>query len=266
MSTHPHRTATRVASILVAITIALVAAASAAHLTVNARDHETASLVPCTTTTLPVTVSGSPSGGNYTAVQISTIPPACNNLPVRVVVYGAVGAQLATGTGTTGTTGTATITTTSYNGTAVVGVAILIDTWGVHTTWTPPSALPSISCIALNNGRQEWKKHTCTVTITGTTLYPNSTPPGGDMMNFTFNVTTDGAHWRVTINFASAGFPWNPMWAGQYNNDTQKPGGYVCPSPITSLELEDNVAFWGSNVNIGQLGAPSWWSGQTICP
>ena len=230
-------------------------------------NHELDTLAPCTTATLPTTVAGTPTGGNYTQVQILSIPAACNNLAVRTVIFGTGGTQLATGTGNTGATGTATITTSSYAGASAIGVALLIDTWGVRTTWTPPSSLPSISCVALNNGRQVWNGHTCSVTITGTSgLYPNSIPPGGDTMNFTFSVTTTGTHWRVTINFASAGFPWNPTWAGQYNNETQKPGGFGCPSPITSLQLEDNTALWGSTVYIGQLGAPSWWGGQTICP
>lgn len=264
--TNARRFWTIVVGVPTALALILMSAASAAQITVTGRDHETDAKAPCTTTTLPATVTGASAGGNYTAVSIGSIPAACNNLAVSVVVYGGAGASLANGTGNTGATGTAIITTTSFSGASVVGVALLVDTWGVKTTWTPPAAVPTVTCIALNNGRNPQASRTCSVTITASSgEYPNTAPPGGQMMNLTLAVTTTGTHWRVTVNFGG-GFVWTPTWAGQFSNEVQKPAGYVCPAPMTSLEFEDNTAFWGTTLYISQSGVSIPWTGQTICP
>ncbi len=249
------------------VAVTVVTVASAAQLSVRSDDPLTQTKGPCTTATLSTTATGTSIGGTYNQVQVSDIPATCYNLDVLLSVVGTGETQLAEGTGATGATGTATITTTAYfNASAAQSVALIIDIWGISATWTPPTVTPTISCIALNNGRNPWKNHTCTVTnISVSGMYPNSIPPGGQMMNFTFNVTTDGAHWRATIDFTAAGFPWVPVWAGQYSNQVQLMYS-GCSSPMNTLVVEDDTAFWGATIYIGQNGMPTWWGGQTICP
>ncbi|MBN2176416.1 MAG: hypothetical protein JW722_02025 [Demequinaceae bacterium] len=248
-------------------TVAVVTVASAAQLSVFGRDRTTDEAAPCTTLTLPTAATGPFSHGGYTQVLIESIPSECNGLTVSLVVYGSGGTELATGTGTTGALGSAIITTGSYRGTDVQGVALLIGTWGVRTTWTSVPSTPSVSCIALNNGRNPQLSRTCSVVVTGTSgTYPNSSPPDGEMMNFTFNVTTTGAHWRVTIDFTHPDFSWVPVWVGQYSNEVRKASGFTCASPLDELIIEDENAFWGATLYIGENGPPSWWGGQTLCP
>lgn len=246
-----------------------VAAASAASIGVSSRDHSTATAARCTTSTIGVAPSGTPSGGTYAQVTLTSIPSACFGLAVSLVVYGSGGASLATGTGVTGSTGTATITTSSYAGSSVSGVALLVNTWGITSSWTPPaSVLPTVTCIALNNGRNPQSSKTCSVTISASSgSYGNSVPPGGQMSNLTLSVTSTGAHWRVTLDFT--GSTWQPLWAGQYSGQVQLPAGYSCPSPLSTLQVEDSSATWGATLYFGQNGAPTWWAGSggtTLCP
>ncbi len=268
MSARRSRTTIRIAAVLVAAAITVVTVASAAQITVNARDRHLDSLTPCTTNTLPTTATGTLTGGNFTHVLITSIPSGCNNLDVTLVVYGLSGTQLATSTGTnnTGTGGTATITTGSYSAASVVGVALLINTWGVHTSWVAPSSI--FTCVGLNNGHQLGGGYTCDVT--SYTISGPTGAPGSQRMDVTFTVGNNtGVYWRVTINFATGVFPWIPDWAGQPTpNLVEKYGGYTCPSPLSSLTVQNiSSATLTATVAIGQSGAtypPTGFS--KLCP
>lgn len=213
--------------------VAVVTVASAAQLPVFSPDHQTASATPCTTLTLPTAFAGTMTAGNYTQVQISGIPAACNDLTVNLVVYGAAGLQLATGTGTTGATGTATITTTSYRGVSAKGVALLVNTWGVRTTWTAP---PYYTCIATNN---QWVPIVPTVNCTlANETFTLGTHRGYQTMTMSFQVEDLGGRNRfiLTVDFAAAPpFPgWTPVRLWQ--NNLRADPSYSCTQlPFVSV-------------------------------
>lgn len=157
-----------------------------------------------------MTYAGTMTAGLYTQVQISSIPAACNNLAVSIVVYDAAGVQLATGTGNTGATGTASVTTTSYRGASATGTALLVNTWGVRTTWTAP---PYYTCIALlANNNPVVPTVNCTLTNVTVTL---GTHNGYQTATMSFRVANLGGNPRflVTVDFASnPPFPgWTPV-------------------------------------------------------
>lgn len=256
-----------VAASIAALALAGFIVADAAQLGVNSNDTHTNADQRCTDGPVATTGGTVSSGNTYTTVSLADLSSACTGESVQLVVYGAGGTQLATGSGTAGTA-PFDVTTTSYDSTQVVGVALLVGTWGVPTTWTAPTGIPAISCVPLNPGGNPWKNHTCSVSITGNSgTYPNSNPPGGLFYNFTFNVTTDGVSWRVTINFADPAFPFSPVFVGQYANQVKKAPGYTCGTPVTTLVIEPDQATWGATLYIGQNGAPNWgWGGQTLCP
>ena len=251
---------------LTAITLVGIAAASAAQLGLGGSGPGAFQDTKCTTASVATEGGATHTGANYTSVELTDIPASCVGLDVEVVVYDSSGNSIATGTGTV-TTAPMDVTTTTYNINNAAGVALLVDTWGVPTTWDGV-VLPAISCVSLNNGGNPWSSRPCSVSISGSSgTYPNSNPPGGDFMNFTFNVTTTAPHWRVTIDFSNGGtFPWQPMGVGQYGNQVQLASGYSCSSPVSTLIIEDTPATWGATLYVGENGLPSWWGGGTLCP
>lgn len=190
--------------------LGLAGLASAASLGVSGSDHALDDLDPCTTATLTAAVAGTMTYGNYTQVSLGSVPATCNDLAVGVVVYDAGGLELASGTGNTGATGTATITTTSYRGVSAAGVALLVDTWGVRTTWTVP---PWYTCVATNN---LWVPITPTVNCTFTNVAVTlGTHNGYQTATLSFRVGNMGGYTRfvASVDFAAAPpFPgWTPV-------------------------------------------------------
>lgn len=237
--------------------VAVITVASAAQLTVLSRGIGTATAAPCTTLTLPTTATGTLTGGYYSAVQIVNIPPECENLPVSLVVYDASGTKLVTdaGSGNTGAMGTATIATGSYSAASVVGVALLINTWGVHTSWVSPSSI--FTCVALSEAYKDQSPKVCS--LTNYTITGPTGPPGGQRMDITFTVVSNSKHSRVTIDFTAGVFPWTPTWVAQATPVLlQTPSGYTCP-PLTKITVEDPPSGNGdftATVTITQNGAP----------
>lgn len=251
--------------------VVVVSVASAAQIPVSSHDRTTDSETPCTTLTLPVSVGGSGWHDTYTAVQVTGIPVACYDLAAQLVVYGAGGAQLVTASGFTGSTGTMTLTTGTYTGAAVQGVALLINTWGMRTSWTPPAGLPPISCIPLNrNNDNSPTGQTCSVVITNpTAYYGNSNPPGGELFGFQFNVTSSTPRWRVTINFDDPYFHWKPRWVNLVAGNVGVFGG--CGAlPLSMIDLQPpqgSSGEWGAVLLLGQNGPPTYSPGGTqLCP
>jgi hypothetical protein len=251
-------------------TVGVVTFASAAHLGVFSNDRELDEASPCTDWTLP-TSAGNGWHGDYWEVSITGIPVGCNDLAVELVVYDASGAQLATGTGTTGTTGTATISTSTYTASAVQGVALLFDTWGIHTTWTAPTEPPPISCVPLNrNNDNSPVGQSCTAEIASpTAYYPNSDPPGGELFGFQINVTSTTPRWRVTIDFTDPYFHWVPQWVNLVAGNVGVYGGCGTP-PYSTFQIQPpqgTSGEWGAVLLIGENGAPTYPpGGAQLCP
>lgn len=250
--------------------VGVVVIASAAHLSVFGRDSEIDHATPCTDWTLPTTV-GDGWHGSYWEVSITGIPAGCDNLAVALTVYGTGGTVLATGTGTTGTGGSATIATGTYTGSAVLGVALLIDTWGVHTTWTPPTEPPPVSCIPLNrNNDNSPAGQSCTAELVSpTSYYPNSDPPGGELFGFQVNVSSTTPRWRVTIDFTDPYFHWQPQWINLVAGNVGVYGG-CGTAPYSTIQIQPprgTSGEWGFVLLTGQNGAPTYPPGGTqLCP
>ena len=256
------------ASGLVALVFVGLAVADAAQLNVSGPGIYAGSQARCTNGPVAITGGATHSGTSYTSISLTNLAAACSGKAIQVTIYNVSGVALATGTGTAGTA-PFDIATTAFTSTAATGVALLVGTWGVPTTWTPPSITPPVSCIALNGGGKPQPSKTCTVTFSpnGGAPWGNSTPPGGTLWNFTFNVTSQGASWEATIDFTNTAFPFQPRWVGQNSVTVAKAPGYTCGSPVSTLVVQPTGgSTWGGSLDVGSLGAPNWWSGNTLCP
>ena len=131
-----------IASAVVGLSLAGLAIANAAQLSVTNTGLLVGSEARCTEGPVAITGGSAHSGNTYTSVSLTDLDAACVGASVQLTVYDAAGTALATGTGTAGAS-PFDITTTSYTSTAVAGVALLVGTWGVPTTWTPPVVVPT---------------------------------------------------------------------------------------------------------------------------
>jgi len=252
-------------------TVGAITFASAAHLGVFGEDREVDEAVPCTDLTVPTTVGNQVGGPWYDEVVISGLPASCHSLGVELVVYDASGAELTTGTGTTDTDGTATISTAAnYRANQVQGIALLIDTWGVRTSWTY-AGTGSLTCIPLNrNNDNSPGGQTCTATISSPTgYYPNSDPPGGDLFGFQIDVSSTTPRWRVTVDFTDPYFNWQPQWIELVAGNVGVYGGCGTP-PYSTLQIQPprgTSGEWGAVLLTGENGAPTYPTGGTqLCP
>lgn len=140
------------ASGLVALTFVGLGVADAAQLNVSGPGIYTGSQARCTNGPVAVTSGAAHSGTSYTSVSVTNLAAACTGKAIQVTVYNVSGTSIATGTGSAGTA-PFEITTTAFTSTAVAGVALLVGTWGVPTTWTPPGPTGcTTSPIALTPG------------------------------------------------------------------------------------------------------------------
>ena len=256
------------ASGLVALVFAGLAIADAAQLSVGNGGIFLGSLARCTNGPVAITGGATHSGTSYTSVSVTNLAAACSGKTIQVTVFNSSGTALATGTGTAGTS-PFDVTTTAFTSTAATGVAVLVGTWGVPTTWTPPATTPAVSCVALNGGGNPQPSKTCTITLSpnGSAPWANSTPPGGTLWNFTFNVTSETGNWEATFDLTNAAFPFVPRWIGQNSVTVAKAPGFICGSPVTTLIVRPSGGnTWGGSLDVGSLGAPNWWSANTLCP
>ena len=223
-----------IASGLVALVFAGLAIADAAQLSVGNGGIFLGTKSRCTNGPIAATTGTAHTGANIQAVKLSGVSTACAGLPVSLVVYQSNGSSLATGTGTA-STGSFDIATSSYHANNVAGVALLIGTWGIPTTWSStPVVLPAVSCIALTPWTGGWPPPNTYGTPTGgtcTATISNYAAWGSPLSNFNFTVTVTGAsNWELTFNFANTTvFPgFTPTNVGSALNP------YVAPSNLCS--------------------------------
>jgi hypothetical protein len=251
--------------VIAAIALGL-ATANAAQLAIAGSGPAVYSQVRCGTGPVGVTYSGTPSGGSYTAVSISSIPSSCNGLPLQVALVNSSGTLLASGSGTAAT-GTMTLSTGSYTGTAVSSVEVLIGTWAVPATWTGPTTVPPMSCVAINPSGNPTGQ-SCTVTLSSSTWWWGQWQvPGTRIGNATYSVTTGAGNAEVTLDLSQTPYTGWSIVGLRTNGGYFAAPGYSC-SQLPIVKLRPNLA-WGSPgplyieyvENLSDLGASN-----RICP
>lgn len=256
-------------SVALLVFVAALTYASASQLTVSAGTESAANVLhKCASQTLTATPTGTSSGGNYTAVQVSGIATACQGQSTRIELRNASGTLLASGTVTPGSA-TATFSTGSYSGTAVTAAVVKVNGWLFRPAWTPPSNDPAVNACAgylMTTGAQ-LTGVTCTLTATNVGdwqfLHPSNGGPGryrSVQMSVAF--TPDGFNspsgwvsyqdttlWRYTLNLSVAPYASNMnLTNGFYlynngNNAALAPGEDC--SNLASMTFQEAVA--GSN-------------------
>jgi len=212
-SRHPAALA-RATSAMVAITLfatGLLAAphmASASALTVAATGVSQNSAAYCwpSSTAVTAALAGTPSGGNYSQLKVSSMPIACAGKAITVNAYSSAGALLATATGTAAAGDVTVTTSASFTGASVSYVVVTIGAPRVATMTSTP-VLPA-TCVPTDvNGNPV--SGTCTVT--NVTVVDTWGSPGSRGANANFSATSSSGWFKVTFNFSQAPFPgWNP--------------------------------------------------------
>jgi hypothetical protein len=206
------------------LAIAGISQADAAQLPVTTTTQvKEYTLSKCASAALGSAVAGTSAneGAEYSSVEVSEIPAACEGLPLDMTLHSADGTVLASGSGTT--SGAATIVATgTYDHASVSAVIARIDGWLFSTTWTapaPPAPQPAVTCVAINPSGNATGQ-SCTVAfsygVVGYNPWPDVSAYG---INFT--VTTGASNWQIRIDFAdtSGGFPgWTPTYVGTNGN------------------------------------------------
>lgn len=229
------------ASIVAAAFLGL-AVADAAQLSVSNGGLFLGNLVRCTNGPVATTGGTTHVGSTFTSVQLSSVPAGCTGSAVEVTVYDAANAAIATGSGTAAG-GSFDITTTSFPYSAVAGVALLFDTWGVPATWTVP-VVPPFACVyADSNWNALVPTQYCTLnTITTTTGTTGAYP----YVTVTFRVTSPpNQRFLLTADFGSIvappGFPgWTPKSVAVITLTAHPP--YACFGlPIATVRGRNNA-------------------------
>jgi hypothetical protein len=251
------------ASGVVAVAFLGLAIADAAQLSVSTGGVFAGNQSRCTNG--PVAIA-THAGSSYTSISLTNLAAACSGQTMQVTVYDAAGTALATGTGTAGTA-PFDITTTSFNATLATGIALLVGTWGVPTTWTP-LVLPVFTCVATDNAFAPLvPAEVCTlksITITtGTTTTGGTTYP---TVTVRFQVNSPAGHLRflVTADFGvmspTPAFPgWTPVSVSTRNLTAQLPAGSSCSSlPLFTARGVNNAANGTTNFRIYGTTRPTY--------
>lgn len=123
---------------VVALVLIGLGIANAAQLSVSNGGIFLGNLARCSNGPIAATPATLVSGTTYSAVSLAGLT-GCNGLGVQITVVGAAGSVLATGSGTAGANPLVITTSVNYNAANVTGVALLVGTWGVPTTWATPA-------------------------------------------------------------------------------------------------------------------------------
>ncbi len=263
---------TVVVSLVVIAALATAALASASTLNVNTRSVDALGAQPCTRATVSVTGTNN-TGANYAAIRIADMPVACAGKAVEFVLFDSSLNPLANGSGTVysgGAPGSPMPETFSTNVTFkdsdVLGIAVLVDTWGVPASYDgAPPLTPAVSCEPYSNGGNPQPSKTCTASLAFDGGAPYGDGNGGLMWGFTVNVSSTAQSWRLTLDFTHSDYPYNPTWLAQYSQTVSVVG--TCTNPVGTVTLEPaNGAKWGGYFNFGDTAPPPWWSVGTLCP
>ena len=194
------------AAVALALTVAVVLGialrpAAAAQLPLRPAAMTSVSVADRCTPTATIT-NGVVTSAKATTVSLTGLGDRCAGRAVALTLFGAGGAVLTTVRTTLagGATGSATVTVPVYSPSAVSGAAVTIGTWGVPATWTysPPTALPLVSCTVLHKPSK-----TCTAIQTA---FSSWSDPSHYAYYLQFRVesqtVTRDDEWEITINLA----------------------------------------------------------------
>ena len=264
-----------VAAATAALTFATLSTAAAAQLGVSGGAFGSYSDEACTTDSVATTLGSTSTGANYTSIELSNLPDSCAGLPIELVVYDNTGTSIGTGTGTApgAPVPAFDVTTTSYKGSDADGVALLVDTWHVPTTWTGTTPTPAYSCVAINPAGNPTGQ-SCTVTLSGSHYwlsYPGAWGVGQPYYHtyLRMSVTTARPWWRVTIDLSDPSMPaigFTPVLVNNSTNATLAPG-YSCNSlPWITIDNEQNDNAGYASAQIYYTSDPSESAGvTTLC-
>ncbi len=131
-----------IAGALLVLAFGSLGVAAAAQLTVTSTDFLVQSDEPCSLANLSVHVdpTGVSFGQNKSAVQITNYPAACNGQSVTVAVSNTSGSLLTTGTATCSGS-PCSISTGTYSGISAANASVLVNTWGVPSSWDSSCSL-----------------------------------------------------------------------------------------------------------------------------
>ena len=114
------------------------------------------------------------NSANYGEVDISTIPSACNGLPLTFFLFDDSGDVVVTDSGTA-STGVLTFSVSgNYRAGDVESAVVLIDTWPIPTTWsmTAPPPPTGVSCVGIDPATPN-QTYPCTYSQSSTTTWVN---------------------------------------------------------------------------------------------
>ncbi len=246
----------------VALSLAGLAIVSAAQLNITGTGVALASETRCTNGPIATTPETLVTGTTYAAVSLAALT-GCDGLSVQVTVYDTSGNSMVTGLTTAGADPLVVTTSGSYDAANVMGVALLVGTWGVPTTWTgPPVEIAPVTCTSLNkNGHTTGQA--CDVIATWSVVAYNPWPTVS-AIGISYAVTTSSKYWQVEIDFSNTttGFPgWTPTFVGSNGN----PISGTCAGPL--FVGVPNYA-WGTGAKTGYVvGRNDGGSyGTQLCP
>nr|WP_255633277.1 signal peptidase I [Demequina sp. TTPB684] len=200
----------------------------------------------CASQALSASPSGTPSGGSYSAVQVTGFAAPCIGESAQVYLYSSTGALLASGAVTSTSASTVFATSVPYTGSAVASAIVKIDGWVFVATWVPPVSTPSVFCVPVNNGGNVPKGGTCTVSTPSITTWSSG---GYEWANVSMTVTSSHSDARVTLDLSRYPFPgWTPASIngnGDFRIATLPSPAYQCSQlPIVEFNRNTNNGSW----------------------
>lgn len=241
----PSRAITLAAVVLWLLAIAGISQVSAAQLSVITGLQAQLFTVSACADDLSATAAD-PKGksGNYGEVEISTIPAACNGLPLAYFLFDDNGAVMVDGTGTASTGVMNFAIQGNYDAEDVVSAAVLIDTWPIPTTWSmdaPPPAAPA-QRLESHNYRNYFVRH-------------DSNGPVSIEQNV---IPVEDSQFRVVSGLADGSGDWVSF------ESVNNPGHYLRHYGFgLTLDANDGTTQFAEDATFEQvpgLADSSWWS------
>ncbi len=184
---------------------------------------------------------GPATGGTATSVAIRQVPAHCAGKQVRLRLLGASG-PLATAdaVATLPAAGaTATIPVAAYTPSAVRGVALTVDGWGLAPTWSAP--MPGIACTVPGN-----PSASCDVKVVASHEW-GSGESRTYLRRFEVSTTsTTPITWRLTLNLSDATlFPFVAAGLSDQQGGLVKVSASACSDPARLVTVKGTTN-WGS--------------------
>ncbi|WP_066585453.1 hypothetical protein [Cellulomonas timonensis] len=231
-------------AVIGALLIAGLSTASAATLPLSGIRLSTLTVAERCAPELPVE-SGPTTGGTATSVTIRQVPADCGGKSVRLRLLGASGPLApADAVATLPAAGaTATIPVAAFTPSAVRGVALTVDGWGVTPAWSAPTPtpVPGIACTVPGNPAA-----TCDVKVTSSHEW-GSGASRTYLRRFEVSTTsTKPVTWQLTLNLSDTTlFPFVAAGLSDQQGGLVKVSASAC-SDVPRLVTVKGTESWGS--------------------